>query len=120
MFTIIGLYTKNTEYENIIKDNLIASLKKFDIPYKIYEMPSLGSWVKNTNLKSVVLEKAIEEINTDILMLDADCTVNEYPSLFNEIPEEYDCAFHYLNAEKWYNKEFYDEDRQRHDLGGLP
>ena len=35
---------------------------------------------------------------------DADATIERYPQLFHEIPEEYDIAFHTLHWNTWYNR----------------
>jgi len=93
----------NTEYSNIIASYLMPSLNDFyKIPAKIYPIESIGTWKKNTNLKPTIIEKALEEINTDIVILDADCRINEYPKLFDEIPEQYDMAVFYLPWGEWY------------------
>lgn len=103
MFTIISWFTKDTKYEGVIKTTLLPSLSKFDnIRSKIYPIKANNNWLENTNLKPFVIQKAIWEINTDLLILDADCTLNQYPKLIEEIPEEYDCAMFYLPWNEWY------------------
>lgn len=103
MFTTVSWYTKNTEYESVIMDYLVPSLLKLNLSHKIYPMDSLNNWRKNTNLKPVVIEKAFSDINTDLLVVDADAVIHHYPKLLDEIPEEYDCAIFWLKWREWYN-----------------
>lgn len=102
MFTIVSWYTLNTVYEEIINNNLLPSLDKLNLISKIYAVPSTGNWIKNTRLKSQITKRALEEINNDIVILDADCKVHEYPNLFDNIPLEYDIGCFYLDWKSWY------------------
>lgn len=104
MFTIVSWYTIDTPYKEILDTHLLPTLIKFDLPHKIYPMEASKNWVQNTNLKSLVIEKALEEIDSDILVLDADCKINSYPTLLDEIPMEFDAGFFYLDWMKWYQK----------------
>lgn len=105
-FKIIGWFTIDTPYQDIIKQYLLPSLKKISINkkinYDIYPIESTKNWKSNTNLKPIIAERALKESNENILLLDADCRVNDYPSLFDEIPEEYDIACFYLDWNEWY------------------
>jgi len=103
MVTIVSWYTLNTPYKEVLDTYLLPSLTKFELPYKIYPMQASKNWVQNTNLKSLVIGKALEEIKSDILVLDADCKINCYPTLLDEIPIEFDAGFFYLDWNKWYN-----------------
>lgn len=102
MVTIVSWYTLNTPYKEVMDTHLLPTLVKFELPYKTYPMDATQNWVQNTNLKSTVIEKALEEIDSDILVLDADCKINCYPTLLDEIPIEFDAGFFYLDWNKWY------------------
>lgn len=102
MFTVVSWYTLNTPYKEIFDSHLLPTLIKEELPYKIYPMEPLKNWKENTNLKSLVIEKALSEIESDILILDADCTVNCYPELLDKIPMKYDMGLFYLDWGTWY------------------
>lgn len=102
MFTTIGWYTKDTEYEKVMKEYLVPSVMKLNLPHVIYPVDSIGTWAQNTNLKSRVIEQAFDEVDTDLLIVDADAIIHSYPKLLEEIPEEYDCAMFWLDWNEWY------------------
>lgn len=100
MFTIIGWYTPS--YKEIMYSHLLPSIENLAVPYNIYEMENMNNWRENTNLKQVVIGEALNQINSDIVVLDADCKVYHMPNLFNEIPEEFDMALFELDWSEWY------------------
>lgn len=102
MFTIISWYTKHTEYESVMMNHLVPSLLKLNLPHSIYPVDSKNDWKTNTNMKPEIVEQAFEEIETDLLIVDADAIIHCYPKLLEEIPEEYDCAIFWLNWNEWY------------------
>lgn len=102
MYIIVSWFTKDTPYEEVMNTYLRPSLEKLDIPYKIYPVEPLKNWRQNTNLKPQIVEQALNEINTNILVVDADAKIHDYPVLLNEIPKEYDCGLFYLNWNEWY------------------
>ncbi len=96
-------YTKNTEYKNILYSQLIPSLDKLNIKYNIEEVENKGSWLKNVAQKPLTILHTLKKYpEYNIVSLDADCEVMEYPKLFNEIEEKYDMAFHTLSWKEWY------------------
>lgn len=93
-FTIIAFYTDS--YKEIIENNLLDSLKQFpELKYKIYKIESKGKWIKNVNLKPRVILQALEELNTDIVILDADSKIFQIPELLYNI--DCDIACHFLD-----------------------
>lgn len=106
MFLTVSWFTTNTVYEGIIEKYLIPSLNKLNLERKIYGVPSKKQWQANTNLKPYIIEMALGEINKDILLIDADSTVNEYPALLDTIPEEFDIGLFYLPWKQWYKKDY--------------
>lgn len=99
-----GYYTGNTPYEHIIREYLETSCIKHKIPFTIAGIPDYGSWYKNTAYKPKFVMEMLNSNPKDecIVLLDADSTIEKYPILFDEIPEEYDIAFHVLDWNSWY------------------
>lgn len=104
-FTLVSWYTIDTPYKQIIEDYLLSSAASL-MKHEIYERISYKDWKRNTNLKPSVASEALNELNEDILLVDADCKINHYPVLFNEIPQEYDIAFHTLDRNAFFNQDF--------------
>ena len=102
-FIVSAFYTKDTPYKDILYSQLIPSLDKLNIKYNVEEVENKGSWLKNVAMKPLVILNALEKYpSKNIVCLDADCQVLEYPSLFNNIPEEFDIALHILDWDTWY------------------
>ncbi len=79
--TVISFYTENTPYEKEI-EGLIASCKKFDLPYSVDSTPNFGSWEKNCCYKPNYIQKKLLDLQGPILWLDADAIVYQKPSFF--------------------------------------
>lgn len=92
-FTIISFYTQNTPYETEVV-HLLESLDKLGLPYHIQGVKSKGSWEKNCQFKADFILEAMENLDTDIVWIDADAVVMQYPSLFESL--SCDIAFHFL------------------------
>ena len=103
--TFLAYFTSGTPYKNIAKEKLIPSLKKFNLNYSVKEVPNLGNWYKNTAYKAkFLLEHLVDyPFPYNLVLIDVDCIIEKPPTLFEEIPSEYDIAFHRLNWETWYN-----------------
>jgi len=100
----ISYYTKNTPYEQVIKDYLEPSLKKWNLKYDIQGIESTGNWLSNVTLKPKFILDMLNKHKEDVIFLDADATIEQLPKLFKEIPKEYDIAVHYLDWKTWYGK----------------
>ena len=88
-FIICSFYTSGEYYENVFNDILFPSLKKYDLPYHIEEIESLGAYQLNTGLKSLyVMKMLITYPTTDIVWVDVDGEFKQYPKLFDNIPPE--------------------------------
>lgn len=102
-FIITGFYTEKTPYKEVMEEFLIPSIKKFHLKSYIEALPNKGSWLLNVAQKpQSILRCMIENPSSDIVSLDADAQIMEYPSLFANIPEEYDIACHILDWNTWY------------------
>lgn len=95
----VSFYTEGI-YEKVINKYLLPSLKKYNLPYKIYKKPNLKEWNQNTRFKANIILEALEEfLDNDIIFIDADNVIVEFPELFYKISQEYDLALFYLD---WY------------------
>lgn len=84
-FLVISPFTLGTPYETEIKE-MQASLVEHDVPHIIYGYDSLGSWRKNCNATVVIiLEALLENPEYNIVWIDADAIVHEYPELFETL-----------------------------------
>jgi hypothetical protein len=93
-FVIISYYTKNTGYEGEVQ-RLIESLDKFELPYEIEGIETLGSWVNNVHYNhELILKKMEEHPGKDLVSLDADAVVNKYPALFDTIQCDFAAHLH--------------------------
>lgn len=110
-FIIGTFYTKDTPYEDVFNKFILPSLMemsfKYDIEWKVFVKDHLGSWTKNVAQKPLVILEMLETMThqgskKDLVFLDADSTIEKFPILFNEIPDNVDIAFHYLDWDTWY------------------
>jgi hypothetical protein len=102
--TFIAYYTENSPYKEIAETKIIPSLNKFKLNYSVESVPNLGNWYNNTAYKpKFILDHLVDcPFPYNLVMLDVDCTIEKDPILFDEIPEEYDIALHYLDWKSWY------------------
>ena len=96
----ISYYTKNTPYEKVMNTHLKPSLERWNLIHDIEAVEDFGNWQKNTSYKAkFVLQKLLQHKKT-VVFIDSDATIEKHPSLFWEIPEEYDIAVHYQDFYK--------------------
>ena len=96
-YIVVAYYTLNTSYADEMQ-HLMASLKKFNLPMDIVGIPSQGSWQANTEYKAYfVKQMLIRHYPKDILYLNADARVQQYPVLFDNV--NFDLGVYYLNGE---------------------
>jgi len=96
---IISYYTRNTPYEKVINENLLPSVKKFNLDYDIQAVEDKGSWQANTGFKSTFCLEMLKKHKETCVFLDSDATILKEPRLFWEISLDYDLGIHYLD---WY------------------
>ena len=92
-----GFYTIGTPYAKVMGEFLQPTLDKYNLPYDIQGVKDLGSWSKNTSYKGKFILDMLEKHKKTLVILDADATIEQYPTLFSQIPQEYDMAVHYLD-----------------------
>ena len=91
-FIVAAYYTKNTPYAEEVK-GLVKSCRNFNIQCEVRSYPSRGSWCENTCIKpEFILDIMLEFPDKDIVYIDADGIVQQYPKLFDTVNA--DLAFH--------------------------
>ena len=102
----ISFYTDGF-YAEVIEECLMPSLKKFDLPYQIYQRPNLHNWHHNGKYKTDIILTALEtHPDNDIVFLDSDAQIIKTPYAFEQIPEEYNVGVCILDWYKfWHNRE---------------
>lgn len=97
-------YTKDTPYQQLGKDYLEKSLKKFQVKPLVTETENYGNWTRNVAEKPKAVLDQLDQIDKDecLIFLDADCIVEKWPILFEEIPLDEDIAYHTLSWKQWY------------------
>lgn len=81
---VISYYTIDTVYELEV-EKLMTSLDIFKIPYQIYGVPTLGSWLNNTGFKAEFVRDVMKIVDRPCVWLDADCEVMKEPVLFAQL-----------------------------------
>lgn len=92
----ISYYTSGV-YKDVMNNHLLPSLKRWNLQYDIEEVKDFGSWQLNTGFKSKFIKKMLLKHKQNICFLDADATIEQYPDLLFNIPDEYDIAIHLLD-----------------------
>ena len=77
-------------------DRLIDSLRPWGLKREIVPIPGFGSWINNVRYKPTFLLEMLDKVEGPLLYLDADATVDRYPSLFDGM--EGDIAVHLRNG----------------------
>ena len=105
-FIITSYYTLGTPYQGVAHDYLMPSVRDKHILTDFRGMMSLGNWNKNTLYKPTFIKKMMLHYpNINIVFLDVDAEVMIYPTLFDQIPEEYNIAAHMLDRDSWYQRD---------------
>lgn len=97
---IVSYYTKDTIYETIMVNYLMASLVYHKLPNFLQSRKDMGSWKENVKLQPEVIWTAMMTFpNDNIIWMDADTVIRYYPYLFNEIPQRCDIGLYYMKHE---------------------
>ena len=107
---IIGsFYTKNSKYEAIYKKYLLPSLESMkenypNLQWIVRATENTHNWHKNVAQKPLIIKEILRtlHLNECLVFLDADATIEQYPILFDKIPDYCDIAFHVLDWKAWY------------------
>lgn len=91
-----SFFTVNTSYEKEIQ-KLQNGLNKFGLNHELFGMESLGSWVKNTQMKPSVIKAAMLKYERDVVYLDADAVLMQNPVFFDTV----DADLSYYKIHEW-------------------
>jgi hypothetical protein len=107
-FSVGCFYSNGTPYERIYRDYLQPSCDKFNINTHVFSAPNYHNWYKNVAEKPRIIGEMLDLLMKPgecLVFLDADATIEQYPTLFETIPKEYDIAYHTLSWRQWYGYE---------------
>jgi len=79
MYKVVAFYTKDTPYEDVIQ-KLQGSMIKYRVPNYVKGYESRGAWVKNCAIKPEFILHCLEELDEDILYVDADAEFLQAPN----------------------------------------
>jgi len=98
-------YATKDEYEKVLNTYLYPSLKKYNLPNLVRLILPFKSWKEATNYKSKFILEVLLQEKRDIVFVDADAEILEYPKLFDVLSPAYDMALHWLDWKIQYNKD---------------
>ena len=102
MWKVVAFYTSNSPYEQVYEQYLKPSLERFNIESIIVQTENTHNWKKNVAQKPKIILDTLESVTHDLVVLDADATIERYPELFDKLPATVDLAVHYLDWSTWY------------------
>lgn len=108
---VASFFTKGTGYEQEIK-RLEESCIRYGFEYDFLPAENKGTWRKNIHARIQILMDFLNKPHgRDILYIDADGAIINYPTLFDNFQEDFGAV--YMDREKYmpkvWNKEFYGE-----------
>lgn len=89
-------YSKNV-------DRLRATLDKHGIVHNLVKVPTFRNWLEGVRHKPHFLKSQLLKADGPIVWLDADATVEKYPSLFDSF-KDIDFACHFRNDKRYHNE----------------
>lgn len=78
-----SFYSEHTPYEFEVKQ-LEATLKRYELQYRIYSFKNKGNWLKNCAMKYTFMRDMLETYRCPVCVLDSDARVLQYPKLLME------------------------------------
>lgn len=78
MTTLISFYTKDWKYPQYAAA-LKADCERLSVSYRIDELPTTGSYLKNTCLKPQFILDKLNELKSPVLWVDVDASLYEVP-----------------------------------------
>ena len=97
-FLVVSYYTVNSGYQTEIL-NLVRTLDRWGLDYKLSGINSRGSWFNNIAWRPQFLKQTMAMLpGRSLLWLDSDARVQQDPILFDKLEGMgYDLAVHYRN-----------------------
>lgn len=107
MTTIISFYTKDWKYPQYAAA-LKADCERLNVPCRIEELPTTGSYLKNTCMKPQFILGKLSELKSPVLWVDVDASLYETPACdyksdfaARRMPEHRDRTWHV--GTMWFN-----------------
>lgn len=98
-FIVVSFYTRNTGYEQEVKERLIPSLERLGVAYDVVGVESKGSWNLNIYQKAYVIRDMLRKhAPKNVVWLDADAELARFPDAFAS--NEFDFACHFRRGRK--------------------
>jgi hypothetical protein len=94
---VVSFHTDDNLY-NWHVERLRESLVDHGIENYLEEIPRDNGWIHHVNYKPVFILKCLEMFEENIVWLDADAVVQQYPALFDDI--DADIAVHYKDGKE--------------------
>lgn len=88
MLTVISFFTKDWKYHQYAND-LERDCINLGIPYKIEELRSTGSYLKNTCLKPRFILDKLKELRSPVLWIDCDGSLLQWPIYFYQLEVDF-------------------------------
>ena len=113
-FFIVSYYTPENGYGELIK-KLRASCQTFALDYYFEKIESLGSWQLNIHYRPQFLLKALAILNRDLVWIDADGIIKQYPALFEAlaIRDDFEIGVHFFKGRELLGGTMYIPNRPR-------
>ena len=113
---VVSFFTKGTGYELEIR-KLEKSIIRFGLEYDFYAQDDKGSWRANIHDRIRILKHFLDKHKgRDILYIDADGEIQQYPALFDNFKEDFGIT-KIDRSKYWKNWEEFHSDRFEY-LGG--
>ena len=74
---IVSYYTKNTPYEDVMKQHLLASLKKWNLKYDVEAIGDFGNWQQNTHYKAKFIKRKLLQHKKPVVLIDEDAKIKK-------------------------------------------
>lgn len=87
-YKVVSFYTQGNAYEQYA-ERLRQSLLKHDIPHELTPVSIAGNWERICAHKSTFIREKWHQSPLPIVWLDADATVEQKPTLFDEIDSDF-------------------------------
>jgi hypothetical protein len=101
----ISAFTIGTMYDKVYNDFLLPGLIKWNLPYHVFEKPNLGNWAINSRQRPLYIKEAMKMFpGENIVWIDTDAKILQYPELLFKIPETYDIGVNYLKWKEHYGR----------------
>jgi hypothetical protein len=92
---VVAFHTDDDLFNGHV-ENLRKSLIGLDIPHYTEKIHPIGNWMENVAYKPEFILSCLDKFRDNLVYIDADAVVREYPVLFDTIQE--DIAVHYRDG----------------------